>query len=122
MRASVCFLLALNLEHLNFLAHGPVGSVPSGSDTWDQGGPWQPAARCDREANKLQALLLFSEDVPSFQGCEVESLAGQRHHYIPARLGFTENERRRGACWGWGTRLAPCQNFLQLCQEVMKPL
>lgn len=94
----------------------------NGVKPWDEVSPWQPATRCDRKANKLYTLPLISEGLLSFWGCGVESLAGQRHHYILARLGFTANEGRRGACWGWGTRLAPCQNFLQLCQEVMKPL
>jgi hypothetical protein len=34
----------------------------------------------------------------------VESLAGQSLHYIPARLGFTENERRRGCISGGGAQ------------------
>jgi len=40
---------------------------------------------------------LTSRYFPWVGGWErVESLAGQSHHYIPGRLGFTENKRRQG--------------------------
>jgi hypothetical protein len=35
---------------------------------------------------------------------------------------YRKIERGGGACWGWSTWLAPCQKFLQLCQEATKPL